>query len=217
MIVSGYGIPAFFVIDLPNDLLFFFYSLIGGGVMEKNARLADIYIRIYNKKPLLMDDLRFLYKYDPECFEKTCKNLLYKEPEAKKLLQPKAKGPGTENQAQRGDGGLKTENLPWPDGRILEPGNEAQPQEGEWHVENGVQPAEEGEEKSAGSREKIENLLENLKNMVHSESAVQVVKAEKVKELLGNLFMEMLFPHNDRDKYFQFKEEESGRSFNKQA
>ena len=46
--------------------------------MGKNARLADIYIKIYNKKPLMWEDMKFLAVYDPECFEKTCKNLIFK-------------------------------------------------------------------------------------------------------------------------------------------
>ena len=57
--------------------------------MQKNIRLADIYIKIYNKQPLFMEDLAFLAKYDRECFEKTCNNLIYNIPEAKELLKPK--------------------------------------------------------------------------------------------------------------------------------
>ncbi len=56
--------------------------------MGKNARLADIYIKIYNKKPLMWEDMKFLAVYDPECFEKTCKNLIFKIPETEKLMQP---------------------------------------------------------------------------------------------------------------------------------
>ena len=56
--------------------------------MEKNVRLADIYVKIYNKQPLFMEDLAFLAKYDKECFEKTCRNLIYNIPEAKELLEP---------------------------------------------------------------------------------------------------------------------------------
>ena len=46
--------------------------------MEKNAKLASIYVKIYNKRTLTIDDLTFLAKYDPECFAKTCENLIYK-------------------------------------------------------------------------------------------------------------------------------------------
>ena len=45
--------------------------------MKKNIRLADIYVRIYNKRPLTLDDLVFLSKYDRECFEKTYQNVMY--------------------------------------------------------------------------------------------------------------------------------------------
>ena len=56
--------------------------------MENKIRLADIYIKIYNKRSLTMDDLTFLAKYDPECFAKTCQNLVYNIPETKELLKP---------------------------------------------------------------------------------------------------------------------------------
>ena len=56
--------------------------------MDKNVRLADIYIKIYNKRPLTLEDLTFLAKFDRECFEKTCQNLFYNLPEAKEFLAP---------------------------------------------------------------------------------------------------------------------------------
>jgi hypothetical protein len=52
--------------------------------------------------------------------------------------------------------------------------------------------------------------------MERDEFGVQEVSLEKVKNLLGNLYMEMLFPHNDRDKYFQFENRDSS-IFNKKA
>ncbi len=58
--------------------------------------------------------------------------------------------------------------------------------------------------------------MENLKKMERDEFGVQEVSLEKVKNLLGNLYMEMLFPHNDRDKYFQFENRDSS-IFNKKA
>ena len=54
--------------------------------MEKNAKLASIYVKIYNKRTLTIDDLTFLAKYDPECFAKTCENLIYKIPETRELM-----------------------------------------------------------------------------------------------------------------------------------
>ena len=56
--------------------------------MGKNARLVNIYIKIHNKHTLTLEDLKYLSKYDPECFEKTCKNIVYKIPETKEILQP---------------------------------------------------------------------------------------------------------------------------------
>ena len=45
--------------------------------MEKDTHLVNIYLKIHNKRSLTIDDLRYLAKYDPECFEKTCKNVVY--------------------------------------------------------------------------------------------------------------------------------------------
>ena len=56
--------------------------------MGKDTRLVNIYIKIHNKHTLTMDDLKYLSKYDPECFEKTCKNIVYKIPETKEILEP---------------------------------------------------------------------------------------------------------------------------------
>lgn len=149
--------------------------------MGKNARLADIYIKIYNKKPLMWEDMKFLAVYDPECFEKTCKNLIFNIPETEKLMQ-------------------ETEQ---------EPAEECIPQLPE------VLPAL-PKNPVLSDRDRIEIVLENLKKMERDEFGVQEVSVEKVKNLLGNLYMELLFPHNDRDKYFQFENHDSS-IFNKKA
>lgn len=149
--------------------------------MGKNARLADIYIKIYNKKPLMWEDMKFLAVYDPECFEKTCKNLIFNIPETEKLMQSEAE--------QESDVEMSRipETLPaLPKNPVL------------------------------SDRDRIEILLENLKKMERDEFGVQEVSVEKVKNLLGNLYMEMLFPHNDRDKYFQFENHDSS-IFNEKA
>lgn len=149
--------------------------------MGKNARLADIYIKIYNKKPLMWEDMKFLAVYDPECFEKTCKNLIFNIPETEKLMQSEAE--------QKSDAEMSRipEILPaLPKNPVL------------------------------SDRDRIEILLENLKKMERDEFGVQEVSVEKVKNLLGNLYMEMLFPHNDRDKYFQFENRDSS-IFNEKA
>ena len=59
--------------------------------MGKDTRLVNIYIKIHNKHTLTVEDLKYLSKYDPECFEKTCKNIVYKMPETKEILQPAQK------------------------------------------------------------------------------------------------------------------------------
>ena len=149
-----------------------FFPLLNGGVkfMSKNVRLADIYIKIYNKKNLTMDDLTFLAKYDPECFAKTCQNLVYNIPETKKLMQP------------------ETETK-----EIMEEALEAD---------------------TVSEMDKMELLLENLKKM--EELPVQKVSADRVKDLLGNLYMEMLFPHNGTNQYFKM-ENDNPSVFNKKV
>lgn len=150
--------------------------------MEKNARLADIYIKIYNKRSLTFDDLAFLAKYDRECFEKTCQNVVYNMPAAQKLMKP------------------EPESKPVP--------------------ERGEEPAEVFAVAKSGismSAQDIDALLENLKKMEWDNIPVRDVDADNVKNLLGSLYMEMLFPHNDRYRYFQLEQEEDDSSFNKKA
>lgn len=144
--------------------------------MSKNARLADIYIKIYNKRPLTMDDLTFLSEYDPECFAKTCQNLVYNIPETKKLMQPE---PEPEEVIERA---------------TLEP----------------LEVEQEAE------IDRVELLLQNLKKMEMNELPVQTVGVERVKDLLGSLYMEMLFPHNDREQSFQMDNREQS-IFNKKV
>lgn len=147
--------------------------------MEKNARLADIYIKIYNKRPLFMEDLAFLAKYDAECFEKTCHNLIYNIPEAKQLLEPLEEDAPQERQPA-----LKA-SLP------------------ENRNEEEVSP--------------IDVLLDNLKKMEWQEMPVPALKADKVKHLLGSLYMEQLFPHNDRYRYFDLGPDTQKSIFNRKV
>lgn len=149
--------------------------------MGKNVRLADIYIKIYNKRTLTMEDLTFLSKYDPECFAKTCQNLIYNIPETKKLMQQEEK--------------------------IEEKPKELPAERRE--ITMGV--------KVPLKKENMEQLLENLRKMEMKEISVQEVKAEKVKNLLGSLYMEMLFPHNDKDQYFEMEESNGSSIFNKKV
>ncbi|TGY97829.1 hypothetical protein E5329_02975 [Petralouisia muris] len=143
--------------------------------MGKDTRLVNIYIKIHNKHTLTIEDLKYLSKYDPECFEKTCRNLVYKMPETKEILQPEMEEP---------------KELPKP------------------------QPIF---EKLPTDKQKIEAVLSNLKQMEMDQLPVEEVNAEEVKELLGNLYMELLFPHNDRQKFFNMEDHEELSVFNKKV
>lgn len=147
--------------------------------MAKNLRLADIYIKIYNKQPLMMEDLVFLAKYDRECFEKTCKNLLYNLPEAEEIMQPAG---------QMEQDGAKGQEESAPEAPVLQ-------------------------EEAPG----IRALLDNLKRMEWEELKVQSLDADHVKSLLGSLYMELLFPHNDKCRYFQLEEQSDCSIFNRKA
>ena len=127
-----------------------------------------------------MDDLTFLAKYDPECFAKTCQNLVYNIPETKELLKPEE----TKKEVK--------ENL-----------------SEETEVPTG--------EPVVLKRESMEQILDNLRKMDMKELPIQEVKTEKVKNLLGSLYMEKLFPHNDREQYFNMEKEQEESKFNKKA
>lgn len=146
--------------------------------MGKDTRLVNIYIKIHNKRTLTMEDLKYLSKYDPECFEKTCKNIVYKMPEVKEVLQPKPE----KNQKPF---------VPLRPVPIME--------------------------KPVPDKQKIEAVLANLGKLEKEELPIPEVDTETVKELLGNLYMEMLFPHNDREKFFSVEESEDLSVFNKKV
>ena len=141
--------------------------------MGKDTRLVNIYIKIHNKHTLTMEDLKYLSKYDPECFEKTCKNIVYKMPETKEILQPESE--------------MQPQELP----PILE--------------------------KSPPDEQQINAVLDNLRQMEMKELPIAEVDADTVKELLGNLYMEMLFPHNDRQKFFNMEDAQELSYFNKKV
>ena len=122
--------------------------------MAKDTRLVNIYIKIHNKKSLTMDDLSYLAQYDPECFEKTCKNVVYNVPEAKKIMEPVA-----------------------------------------------AKLSKDEQKSEPSMQQNIERVLENLKRLEINEFPITDVDADHVKDLLGNLYMELLFPHNDKDTF----------------
>lgn len=138
--------------------------------MGRDIRLINIYLKIHNKQALIMDELRYLAQHDPECFEKTCKNVVYNIPEAKPIMEPEA---GNETDT-------KTES-------------------------------------EQDLNQHIETVLENLKRLEMSDFPVANVDADEVKRLLGDLYMELLFPHNDTDSFFNMWDVENGTIFDKKA
>ena len=54
--------------------------------MDKKTRLINIYLKIHQKRDLSWNDLEYLALYDPECFEKTCKNVVYNIPKTKEII-----------------------------------------------------------------------------------------------------------------------------------
>lgn len=140
--------------------------------MEKKTELINIYLKIHQKRDLTIDDLRYLAYYDPECFEKTCKNVVYNIPQAKPVI-------------------LQEKNT---------------------EVMISPQKAENME-----MRLSIDKILNNLKYMEANQIPVAELDAERVKNLLGNLYMELLFPHNDTDSFFSAVKEDRGTKFDKKA
>ena len=138
--------------------------------MGKDTHLINIYLRIHNKCPLTMDDLQYLAQYAPECFEKTCKNVIYNIPETKPILEP------------------DSQQLP-----------AVVPYAPDYQTQN------------------INQVLKNLKRLELQDFPMENVNAEDVKSLLGNLYMEMLFPHNDKDSFFNLSNETERPSFDRKA
>lgn len=143
--------------------------------MEEKTKLLNIYLKIHQKRNLTWEDLKYLADYDPECFEKTCKNVVYNIPQAKPVILLKEE---------------KQEESPV------------------------IQKLESIEKEN---RLSIEQILNNLKHREIHQLPIAEFDIEKVKNLLGNLYMELLFPHNDKDSFFSPSEEESGSRFDKKA
>lgn len=142
--------------------------------MEKNTRLLNIYLKIHQKRDLSWDDLEYLAEFDPECFEKTCKNVVYNIPQAKPVILQEEK---------------EEKKLPVPLTK-------------------------------AGRNDNIfsiEQALKNLKKLEKKQIPIAELNVDRVKNLLGNLYMELLFPHNDQDSFFGPVEEERGTHFDKKA
>ena len=138
--------------------------------MGKDAHLINIYLKIHNKHTLTMDDLRYLAQYAPDCFEKTCKNVVYNFPEATHIMEPDLPAPS------------EAESLP-----------------------------------QATEQQSIEKILENIKRLETKELPVSTIDAEQVKNLLGNLYMELLFPHNDKASFMSMPADENTTLFDRRV
>ncbi len=143
--------------------------------MEKKTKLINIYLKIHQKRDLSWDDLEYLARFDPECFEKTCKNVVYNIPQARYVILQEDK------------------------------------------KEEKKLPSEKMENKRVENRFSIEQTLKNLKSVEAKQSPFADFNIDRVKNLLGNLYMELLFPHNDKDSFFSATEEERGSRFDKKA
>ena len=148
-------------------------------MMRKDTRLINIYLKIYNKIQLTWEDLRYLAKYDPECFEKTCKNVVYNIPEVKPIMEPEISE------------SLKEESEAKPSKDDFEP------ETFEW--------------------QSIETILENLKRLEINDIPISDVDADTVKDLLGNLYMEKMFPHNDKYAFVNMPDNGNTSLFDKKA
>lgn len=149
--------------------------------MGKDTHLINIYLKIHNKQTLTMDDLRYLAMYAPECFEKTCKNVIYNIPEAKSVMEPEKKEPD-------------------------EPQKEKEEQK------------ESTFEEQPNIDEVLENIkavLENIKQLEMRQFPVKNLEADKVKNLLGNLYMELMFPHNDKETFIKMEKDKNKSVFDK--
>ncbi|MCM1193635.1 MAG: hypothetical protein NC123_07080 [Butyrivibrio sp.] len=138
--------------------------------MGKDTHLVNIYLKIHHKKPLTMDDLGYLAKYDPECFAKTCQNVIYNIPEAKPIMEPAA----AESLSEK----PKIEASDW---------------------------------------QGIARVLERLKRLEMNALPEITVDNEKVKNLLGNLYMELLFPHNDQYTFMDMADGGSTSMFDRKV
>lgn len=138
--------------------------------MGKDTRLVNIYLKIHHKRTLTMDDLGYLAEYDPECFAKTCKNVIYNIPETKPIMEPPVSNPSDD---------------------------QTKPKQSE--------------------RQNIEKILENLKRLEMRELPYSNANVDRVKNLLGNLYMELLFPHNDEETFIDMAGGDRGSLFDKKA
>ncbi len=144
--------------------------------MGEDTRLVNIYLKIHHKRSLTMDELGYLAEFDPECFVKTCENVVYNIPETKPIMEP-----------------------------VIEPAAASEPAK------------EEPVPKPAFGRQEIRQILKNLRRVETDDFPMANVDSEKIKSLLGNLYMELLFPHNDKYTFIDMENGGKHSSFDKKA
>ncbi len=66
-------------------------------------------------------------------------------------------------------------------------------------------------------RQNIEKILRNLEHLEVNDFPAADIDTDRIKSLLGNLYMELLFPHNDRDMFFSLEENANRPLFDKRA
>ncbi len=130
--------------------------------MEKDPRLINIYLKIHNKRCITMDDLQYLALYSPECFEKTCKNVVYNFPDSKPIMEPQ------------------------------------KAEESSYHPPQNTLENTVSFDDYTADKNKICQILNNILKLEQNELPQTGVNAEDVKDLLGNLYMELIFPHDDK-------------------
>lgn len=63
----------------------------------------------------------------------------------------------------------------------------------------------------------IQRILANLKQLEADDYLLNHIDADQVKNLLGNLYMELLFPHNDEDTFISFMDNGNPSLFDKRV
>lgn len=193
--------------------------------MEKDTRLINIYLKIHHKRALTIDDLNYLAQYDPECFKKTCKNVVYNIPETKPIMIPDALKPG-QRKGQDPGRGLSQMGGKNPKRGSLQRGKANQgiglPEGDEANQVTGSLRKDETDSGLTSTPESsdwqdIEKVLENLRHLEMHDFPVADIDADRVKDLLGNLYMELLFPHNDDYPFMNMMDQFNEPTFDKRA
>ncbi len=66
-------------------------------------------------------------------------------------------------------------------------------------------------------RQHIEMILDNLKRMEADDFPIADIDADRVKRLLGNLYMELLFPHDDEYTFIDMADDGEKSSFDQKT